>query len=271
MQVSHRNKSIVSTVQNMIERPGGVKNLYSGLKPTLLGLVPSWAIYFTTYNYLKTVISPRLLGSDQNSTSVHILSAAGAGVVNSTFTNPIWVVKTRFITQEMKGRQRKYTGIIQCFISIYKEEGFAAFYKGLGPSLLGIAHVGVQFPLYEKFKLILAEKNRMKLGDGGVSQTSESNLSIIDIMVASSVSKIIASMVAYPHEVLRSRLQDSSPDSPYRYKGSLLSNFKQIYYEEGIRGLYKGMGVNLLRVTPSCVITFTSYEYIKKYLLSMSI
>ena len=31
--------------------------------------------------------------------------------------------------------------------SIYKEEGFMAFYKGLGASFLGLSHVAIQFPL----------------------------------------------------------------------------------------------------------------------------
>jgi putative effector of murein hydrolase len=37
---------------------------------------------------------------------------------------------------------------------IYRSEGSRAFYRGLIPSLLGIAHVAVQFPLYEQLKII---------------------------------------------------------------------------------------------------------------------
>ena len=37
-------------------------------------------------------------------------------------------------------------------ITIYRTEGFRAFYKGLLPSLIGVSHVAVQFPLYEKAK-----------------------------------------------------------------------------------------------------------------------
>lgn len=37
-------------------------------------------------------------------------------------------------------------------MTIYRSEGPRAFYRGLLPSLLGIAHVAVQFPLYEQLR-----------------------------------------------------------------------------------------------------------------------
>eukprot|EP01133_Synstelium_polycarpum_P011904 gene11904-13870_t len=185
-------RSVFKTFKNIVEKQG-VRALYVGLKPTLLGLVPTWSIYFSTYTYLKATLSEGLGIGIDDSSAVHMLSAMGAGLI----------------------------------------------------------HVGVQLPLYEKFKKELQKQKK-------------TTLSLFDIIVASSASKIIASVVAYPHEVLRSRLQDSAPDAPHSYKGGLIQNFRQIVQEEGVRGLYKGMGVNLLRVTPACAITFTSYEYIKQ-------
>lgn len=48
----------------------------------------------------------------------------------------------------------RYNNTIHAFATIAREEGFRGFYKGLGPSLIGVSHVAVQFPLYEKLKVI---------------------------------------------------------------------------------------------------------------------
>jgi solute carrier family 25 folate transporter 32 len=46
----------------------------------------------------------------------------------------------------------RYKHTLDAVVSIYRTEGFRAFYKGLLPSLMGVSHVAVQFPLYEKAK-----------------------------------------------------------------------------------------------------------------------
>lgn len=55
-------------------------------------------------------------------------------------------------TQSLEPGRPPYRHTIDAIRQIYSTEGIGAFYKGLVPSLFGIAHVAVQFPLYEKFK-----------------------------------------------------------------------------------------------------------------------
>ena len=74
------------------------------------------------------------------------------------------------------------------------------FYKGLLPSLFGVSHVAVQFPLYETFKKWAREYQAEHGGDA-------KELSPSSILVCSATSKMIASVTTYPHEVLRTRLQ----------------------------------------------------------------
>lgn len=51
----------------------------------------------------------------------------------------------------------KYRSTLDGFRTIYRNEGLAAFYKGLIPSLFGVSHVAVQFTLYEKAKAFAGE------------------------------------------------------------------------------------------------------------------
>lgn len=41
---------------------------------------------------------------------------------------------------------------------------------------------------------------------------------------------------------------------------------KKVIRSEGFAGFYRGCGTNLLRTTPSAVITFTSFEMIHRFL-----
>ena len=79
-----------------IVKENGVKGLYEGVAPNLIGNVTAWGSYFFMYGYLKTFYSENL---NINGTPQHVLSAATAGVVTLSITNPVWVIKTRMCTQ----------------------------------------------------------------------------------------------------------------------------------------------------------------------------
>lgn len=57
----------------------------------------------------------------------------------------------------MSPNERRYKHTLDACRTIYREEGLGAFYKGLAPSLLGVTHVAVQFPLYEQLKVWAGE------------------------------------------------------------------------------------------------------------------
>ncbi|KAJ0791030.1 putative mitochondrial carrier domain superfamily, NAD/FAD transporter SLC25A32 [Helianthus annuus] len=87
-----RGSLIVGSLEQIF-RKEGTRGLYRGLSPTILALLPNWAVYFTIYEQLKG-----LLGSDGIhglSFGANMLAASGAGAATTIVTNPLWVVKTR--------------------------------------------------------------------------------------------------------------------------------------------------------------------------------
>lgn len=223
-----------------------MRGLYRGLGPTVLGYLPTWAIYFAAYNSLKPHAS-LLLTAAESSPQVHMLSAMGAGALCTISTSPLWVIKTRIMTQSSSTAYR-YNNTLDAFQSILRTEGTRGFYKGLFPSLLGVSHVIVQFPLYEALKSQMHAVD----SDGRVHKTL--------VLASSSLAKAVASCVTYPHEVIRTRLQNQTMP-PYKYAG-VIDAVSVISREEGFRGFYKGLTTNLLRTVPASALSLLTYELI---------
>jgi len=96
-------------------------------------------------------------------------------------------------------------------------------------------------------------------------------------MFASSVSKLIATCVAYPHEIVRSRLQDAgharriqsqsaTSTTQFREYKNVRDAVRTIARDEGIRGFYRGLLPTLLRAVPAAVLTLSSYEKMRELL-----
>ena len=300
---SVRRPGIASSLRSIFTAEG-VTGLYRGLTPTLAALLPNWAVYFTTYDRLKARIgdaaaergwvkpgpssslsSPFDLDAAKKAAkhhpAVHCAAACGAGGATLLVTNPLWVVKTRLQTQHLNleiGSAAKkgggganqpralYKGTADALVRIAREEGARGLWAGALPSLVGVAHVAVQFPLYEKFKQLLADaRRRKKEGESaGASDSSDADTDALPasaLVIASAASKAVASSLTYPHEVVRSHMHVEGSGSP----AALAATCRRLYLDGGgVRAFYRGCGTNLVRTTPAAALTFTSFELIAR-------
>ncbi|EIE25905.1 mitochondrial carrier [Coccomyxa subellipsoidea C-169] len=237
----------------------GWRALYAGISPALLGAGLSWGIYFTAYNNAK-MRWQGLRNEASLSAPLHLLSAAEAGCIVCLLTNPIWVIKTRLQLQRRAARlSNPYRGFGHAVRQIAKEEGFAGFYRGLLPSLLLVSHGAIQFMVYEELK---------KAASGPLMRDNDSKqpLNSLEISVIGAVSKLAASIVTYPSQVVRARIQQRQDQFRGVRYDSGLRTLQVTMRREGVRGLYKGLLPNVLRVMPQSAITFLIYEKVMQLL-----
>ncbi|CAN6622039.1 mitochondrial nicotinamide adenine dinucleotide transporter 2 [Trichomonascus vanleenenianus] len=265
---------MIGTVRT-IHAEDGVRGLYRGLAPIIIGYIPTWTVYFLLYEKSKTYLSDTGI-FQQHPFMAHILSALMAGGTSTMVTNPIWVVKTRLMSQS-KLSPWQYKSTWDAIRTMYRTEGVRVFYSGLGPALLGLSHVAVQFPLYEKLKvhfttprynpnnLYASAEEDPEINDYMVEESQMVNN--IGILAASGLSKVAASTITYPHEVIRTRNQIQSGDGPThrKYRG-IVRTAQLIFREEGWRAFYAGLGTNMFRAVPSSAVTLFTYELISRRL-----
>jgi solute carrier family 25 (mitochondrial folate transporter), member 32 len=283
---------IIGTAR-VIWKDEGLRGMYRGLGPMLLGYLPTWAVYLTVYENTREYYFDRC-GSWW---VARCYASLTAGACSTVLTNPIWVIKTRLMSQSNKAASDgmrapwHYTSTFDAARKMYRNEGIRSFYAGLTPALLGLTHVAVQFPLYEYFKLKFTGYG---MGD---HPPDDGGSHWMGITAATFLSKICASTATYPHEVLRTRLQTQQRQVPghspegISHRGSIgepiprgrltgfassdgmavrikyngiLRTCKVILQEEGWRAFYAGIGTNLIRAVPAAMTTMLTYEYLQK-------
>lgn len=222
--------------------------LYKGVVPAAVGSVVSWGCYFHWFHRAMGGLREWKGGGQEAvvTTGMHLLAGSVAGVMTSVVTNPIWVVKVRLQLQGRVSGEGGYDGFVDGLVRIMREEGVRGLYRGLGPSMVLVSHGAVQFTMYEGLKRRLGGED----GNVGVGQA----------LVASTGSKLVASVGTYPMQVARTRMQERRVDGG-KY-GRLDRALWWIARTEGVRGLYRGLGANIIRVTPQAAVTFVTYEQI---------
>ncbi|KAF5270656.1 hypothetical protein FQA39_LY01394 [Lamprigera yunnana] len=245
--------SLIRCLKHIVKNEGPLA-LFKGLGPNLVGVAPSRAVYFLTYSQAKLFWNTCL---PTETPIVHILSASCAGFMACTLTNPIWFVKTRL--QLDLNKENRMT-VKQCVAQIYRKSGIKGFYKGITASYMGISETIIHFVIYEAVKAKLIE-HRVK--NAREYDTTKNYKDFLEFMMAGGISKTIASCLAYPHEVARTRLRED---------GNKYNKFWQtlalVAKEEGIRGVYRGLGTQLVRQIPNTAIMMATYEAVV-YLLSV--
>ena len=94
----------------------------------------------------------------------------------------------------------------------------------------------------------------------------EENPSIPVLLMCGTTSTIIGQLVSYPLALIRTRLQAQEVPMDSTQKDTMTKLFLNIWQNEGVRGLYRGLIPNIIKVVPAVSISYVVYEKMKKRL-----
>lgn len=246
----------------------GFRALFRGLSANLVGVVPARSINFYVYGNGKRILNEKFNpDGHENVWSIHLAAAAIAGIATGTATNPIWLVKTRLQLDKNTASNdptqgRQYRNSWDCIKQTVRHEGIRGLYRGLSASYLGVTESTLQWVLYERLKLFLARREARRLANPAHKPTLLDDAEAYGgKFTAAAGAKLVAAVVTYPHEVVRTRLRQAptmvteTGKVQVKYTG-LWQCFTTVGKQEGVAGLYGGLTPHLLRVVPSAAIMF---------------
>ncbi|KAJ0699644.1 putative mitochondrial carrier protein [Helianthus annuus] len=221
----------------------GIKGYWKGNFAQVVRVLPYSAVQLFAYDTYKRLFR----GTDSELSLIGRLAAGACAGMTSTFvTYPLDVLRLRLAVDP------GYQTMTDVFVKMLKEEGLGSFYRGLGPSLIGIApYVSVNFCVFDLVKKSLPEKFRNK-----------SEASIVTAFVAAS----IATLTCYPLDTVRRQMQMRG--TPYK---SVLDAFPGIVARDGVAGLYRGFVPNALKTLPNSSIKLTIFDGMKRLISTSEI
>lgn len=144
---------------------------------------------------------------------------------------------------------------------MWKSNGIYAFFRGLPLGLLGMfPYAAIDLMTFETLKSALlvraARRNHCHEDDVPLSNFSTG--------VIGAFSGALSASIVYPMNVLRTRLQaQGSVLHKPTYTG-IVDVTRKTLRSEGVRGLFRGITPNLLKVAPSVSISYIVYENSKR-------
>lgn len=182
--------------------------------------------------------------------ALDFLAGCLGGAAGVAVGHPFDTIKVKLQTQD--AASPRYRGTWHCFTETLKQDSFKGLYRGMSSPMGGVAFV-----------------NAIIFGvHGNIMKKVKDPDALSSHLLAGSTAGFLQSFIASPMELSKTRMQIMS-DSPGRaaklYKNPV-DCLKQMYKTEGVRGVFKGQTITILREVPGFGMYFVSYEWMLKKL-----
>ncbi|KAJ5159623.1 Mitochondrial carrier protein LEU5 [Penicillium canariense] len=253
-----------------IKRHEGARGLYKGHSATLLRIFPYAAIKFLAYEQIRAAVIP---SHDKETSFRRLVSGSLAGITSVFFTYPLELVRVRLAFETKQSSRSSLTDICR---QIYNERtlppataktasatvataetvastvkqaglrsGIANFYRGFGPTILGM------LPYAGIFRIETEE-----------GFTTAPAYSCSRAFFSGATAGLVSQSFSYPLEVIRRRMQVSGAVGGGQRLG-IIETGRKILLERGIRGFWVGLTIGYMKIIPMSATSFFVYERLK--------
>lgn len=233
-----------------IAREEGAAALWKGLVPGLHRQCVYGGLRIGLYDPVKSLF----VGKDHQGDVPLLKKIAAAlttGALGIAIANPTDLVKVRLQSEGRMapGATRRYTGAMNAYATIMKQEGVNALWTGVGPNIARNAIINAaELASYDQIKQTL-------LRTPGFSDNA------ITHIISGLGAGFFAVCIGSPVDVVKSRVMG---DSTGQYKGTV-DCFVKTFRNDGVLAFYKGFIPNFGRLGSWNVIMFLTLEQVKKY------
>ena len=285
-----------------ISRREGVRALWKGNAAVVARFAPTKGLDFFTFNLYKRALSAVGVGpvraGDENGdrrgghpstasrpsrvrggVSAQRAVAGGlAGATSTALLYPLDNIATRLATSAATGAAMVNgvkvvgaLGLLRAIGRVVSTEGVSGLYRGFGPAVLGIVpEAAITYGAYDALKEWAAA------GKGG-----EGECGVLEATACGIVAALAGTAATFPASVVSRRMitgtvpgLDPSVGSSVggsvggkRARAASMGLFKAmaaVAEAEGVLGLYRGLGTASVRLVPMAIVSFASYEWVKR-------
>ena len=188
--------------------------------------------------------------------TVSVFSGALSGAVVSACIQPLDVIRTRMQADAACGT---ILSTPQAARTILKERGLLGLWRGTQPTVvrLGIG-AGLHFFFLESLKPLFERRD----------EHGTSTLGPLGAALTGGLSRALAAVVSCPITVVKTRMEYSGVVAAVPQYKNLVHALGTIAKEEGVRGLYRGLGPTMFSNAPFSALYYLFYTRLREKLKS---
>ncbi|KAK4230616.1 mitochondrial carrier domain-containing protein [Podospora fimiseda] len=247
----------------------GLLGLYRGISAPLVGAaLENSSLFFWERIGREAAVKFNLAPRDEPlPLSTLWLTGAFSGAMTSFILTPVELVKCKIQVPETEaGVVKAPLKPIPVIRDIFRHQGIAGFWHGqLGTLIREAGGCGAWFGSKETVTKLFRQWNESSAkSEEEIVRMRADAIPLWQQAVAGASAGMAYNFLFFPADTIKSRMQ-TTPIGQSTAKQTFMSEGAALWKQAGLKGMYRGCGITVLRSVPSSAFIFMVFDALKKY------